>query len=218
MWRRSLGVSYAIPASPIRWGTVWFVIIQRPRSGTLNRNDYFETGLDLLAEGGIPAQTIANLCERLGITKGSFYHHFKSLGDFRQQLLAFWEAGQETALGATSIEASAEWVTPANHPINAAVRAWAQSDESAAAAQGRVDALRLKVVSKELRAVGLAADRARALANLGLAILIGAQQAGAGWDRKTRRGLVEEYERAVGAAVAEAQSAKPVKPAARKKA
>ena len=49
--------------------------MERDRSGTLNRNDYFEAGLDLLAEGGVQAQTIANLCERLAITKGSFYHH-----------------------------------------------------------------------------------------------------------------------------------------------
>ena len=74
--------------------------MERDRSGTLNRNDYFEAGLDLLAEGGVQAQTIANLCERLGITKGSFYHHFSSLGDFRAQLLGYWEAAQQAALEA----------------------------------------------------------------------------------------------------------------------
>ncbi len=207
-------VPCAIPVGSIRRGTVGWDYSNEHRSGKLNRNNYFEAGLDLLAEGGIPAQTIAHLCERLGITKGSFYHHFTSLNDFRQQLLAFWEAGQEAALGATSGDA-AEWVAPATSPIDAAVRAWGQSDEAAAAAQGRVDALRLKVASKELRAAGVAADRARSLANLGLAILIGAQTGGAGWDRKTRRGLVEEYQRAVAAAVVEA---KPAKPAARRKA
>ncbi len=215
----SQAVPCAIPVGSIRSGTVsWNHTDEHDAdehgSGTLNRNDYFDAGLDLLAEGGIPAQTIAHLCERLSITKGSFYHHFTSLADFRQQLLAYWEAGQEAALEATSGDA-AEWVAPATSPIDAAVRAWGQSDETAAAAQGRVDALRLKVASKELRAAGVAADRARSLANLGLAILIGAQTAGAGWDRKTRRGLVEEYQRAVATAVAEAG---PAKPAARRKA
>ena len=169
------------------------------RSGTLNRNDYFEAGLDLLAEGGVASQTIANLCERLGITKGSFYHHFTSLGDFRDQLLAYWEANQEAAMDSAD-SAGAEWVAPAHHPIDAAVRAWSQSDETVAAAQGRIDALRLKAVSKELRSAGASAERARALANLGLAIQIGVQTAGATWDRKTRKSLVDEYQQAVDAA------------------
>jgi len=174
---------------------------------TLNRNDYFEAGLDLLAEGGIPAQTIANLCERLSITKGSFYHHFTSLADFRQQLLASWEAAQEAALEASSGGSPADWVAAASAPADAAVRAWSQSDELAAAAQGRVDALRLKAAAKDLRAAGVATDRARSLANMGLAVLIGGQTAGAAFDRKTRKGLVEEFQRAIDAAVAEAKKA-----------
>lgn len=183
-------------------------------AGTLNRNDYFEAGLDLLAEGGVADQTIANLCERLGITKGSFYHHFSSLADFRQQLLGYWEAAQEAALAAAP-EGSAEWVAPAHHPADAAVRAWSQSDEAAAAAQARVDALRMKAVAKDLRTAGVSADRARALANLGMAIQIGVQSAGAGWDRKTRKGLADEYQRAIDAAAGEAKPKTPRKATAK---
>lgn len=63
----------------------------------------------------------------------------------------------------------------------------------------------MKAAAKELRGAGVATDRARSLANLGLAILIGSQTAGASLDRKTRKGLVEEYQRAVEAAAAEAK-------------
>ena len=178
----------------------------RDRSGTLNRNDYFEAGLNLLAEGGVAEQTIANLCERLGITKGSFYHHFTSLADFRQQLLAYWEAGQEAALGDGSAS-TADWVAPAHQPADAAARAWSQSDEAAAEVQGRIDAARLKAAAKELRNTGVSADRARSLANLGLAIQIGVQTAGASWDRKTRKALVDEFQKAVDAAATEGKKA-----------
>ncbi len=171
------------------------------RSGTLNRNDYFEAGLVLLAEGGVAEQTIANLCERLGITKGSFYHHFTSLADFRQQLLAYWEANQEAALAQSEGTTTADWVAPPHQPADAAVRAWSQSDEAAAAVQARIDANRLKVVAKDLRTVGVSADRARGLASLGLAIQIGVQTAGAAWDRKTPKGLVDEFQKAIDGAV-----------------
>lgn len=186
----------------------------RDRSGTLNRNDYFEAGLNLLAEGGVAEQTIANLCERLGITKGSFYHHFTSLADFRQQLLAYWEATQEAAVNESANGSAADWVAPAHHPADAAVRAWSQSDEAAAEVQGRIDAARLKTAAKDLRAAGVSADRARSLANLGLAIQIGVQTAGAAWDRKTRKALVDEFQKAVEAAAVEGKP----KAAARKKA
>ena len=56
-----------------------------------SRNDYFEAGLGLLAEGGAKAVTIDNLCARLGTTKGSFYHHFESGPAFMGALLAYWE-------------------------------------------------------------------------------------------------------------------------------
>ena len=57
---------------------------------SLGKADYFDAGLELLASGGIGAVTISALCYRLGVTKGSFYHHFSSQTEFQDELLAYW--------------------------------------------------------------------------------------------------------------------------------
>src|SRR3989442_14439608 len=67
---------------------------------TLSRDDYLAAGLDLLADGGGSAVTIAALCGRLGVAKGSFYHHFHSVPLFHEALLAFWEDGTQRAIEA----------------------------------------------------------------------------------------------------------------------
>ena len=56
---------------------------------SLGKADYFDAGFELLASGGVGAVTIAALCYRLGVTKGSFYHHFSSQTAFQNELLAF---------------------------------------------------------------------------------------------------------------------------------
>jgi AcrR family transcriptional regulator len=72
----------------------------------LGRNDYFEAGLQLLAEGGAKIVTIGNLCHRLGVTKGSFYHHFESGPEFMRALLLYWESayGRQLAEAALAVE------------------------------------------------------------------------------------------------------------------
>ncbi|NIS79694.1 MAG: TetR family transcriptional regulator [Anaerolineales bacterium] len=47
-------------------------------------------GLKVLAESGVSGLTIDALSSRLGLTKGSFYHHFKDVQDYHEQLIAYW--------------------------------------------------------------------------------------------------------------------------------
>ncbi len=68
----------------------------------LSRSAYFEAGLELLAERGHGGLTIAALCERLGVTKGSFYHHFDDMAGYVRLLLGHWEDEHATRLIALS--------------------------------------------------------------------------------------------------------------------
>ena len=47
--------------------------------------------LESLTEGGITAVTVPRIAKRLGVTKGSFYWHFKSVDELLGAALADWE-------------------------------------------------------------------------------------------------------------------------------
>src|SRR2546430_8707265 len=62
------------------------------------KDDYYRIALELLAEGGVGALTIANLCARLGVTTGSFYAHFGGIREFHTAFLEQWAHGRVYAL------------------------------------------------------------------------------------------------------------------------
>lgn len=52
--------------------------------------DLLDAGLEFLAAKSIRQLTIAALCHHLGVTKGSFYHHFRNRDDFLERMLEHW--------------------------------------------------------------------------------------------------------------------------------
>jgi AcrR family transcriptional regulator len=48
-------------------------------ASVVSRESYFETGLDVLSDLGYGGLKLAEVCNRLGVTTGSFYHYFQSL-------------------------------------------------------------------------------------------------------------------------------------------
>jgi AcrR family transcriptional regulator len=173
-------------------------------AATLSRVQYFEIGLDLLAEGGANGVTIDALCARLQVTKGSFYHHFSGVRDFMAQLLVHWEDcyGQRLAREVMAARGAAEFIPmlrhgasyEVNHEAESAIRALAQSDPAAAEVQQRVDQGREDLLVDAYVAAGMQADTARTLARVGMAILIGTQQRERPVDRARLYTMFEEYE------------------------
>jgi AcrR family transcriptional regulator len=176
------------------------------------RAQYFELGLDLLAEGGAPAVTIDALCSRLAVTKGSFYHHFQGVRDFMAQLLLYWEDryGHRLAREAMTttrvsvmipaLKRAAAYHT--RHEAESAIRALAQSHPFAAEVQLRVDQGREDVLVDTYVAAGMAPDVARTYARIGMAILIGTQQRERPVDRDRLYALLDEYEHWIQGALA----------------
>ena len=176
---------------------------------TRSRDDYLATGLDLLADGGESAVTIAALCGRLGVTKGSFYHHFADVGAFHDALLGFWEEGTRRAISEARAVADSrrrltvlkQLAVDAHHEAEGAIRAWGRSYEPAAAVVRRVDTAREAHLVESFRARGLSPARARRLARIGLATLIGTQHMEDPVDRRRLLRVFDEYQRWLESAV-----------------
>lgn len=60
----------------------------------VSRESYFETGLDVLSERGYGGLKLAEVCNRLGVTTGSFYHYVPSWPAYTRELVSHWMQAQ----------------------------------------------------------------------------------------------------------------------------
>jgi AcrR family transcriptional regulator len=56
----------------------------------LSVDDWVDAGYAILAAEGMKALKIDRLCDRLGVTKGSFYWHFDGMPSYRTALIQAW--------------------------------------------------------------------------------------------------------------------------------
>jgi AcrR family transcriptional regulator len=123
------------------------------------RSDWLQAGLTTVADDGPDGLRIDRLCRRLGVSKGSFHHHFAGAGDFKRALLDAYETlvvealndaieqtaaitPQESLAGLTAaITSTQSFYRP---ELEVAIRAWAFSDSQVRAVQERVDRRRLE--------------------------------------------------------------------------
>ena len=63
-------------------------------AGVVSREAYFETGLDVLSDLGYGGLKLAEVCNRLGVTSGSFYHYFSSWPAYTRELVEPLDEGQ----------------------------------------------------------------------------------------------------------------------------
>jgi len=65
--------------------------MSKPKN-SLTAEDWLDEALKVLAKEGVKAIAVEPLAKRLGVTKGSFYWHFKNRDMLIAELLKFWEA------------------------------------------------------------------------------------------------------------------------------
>ena len=69
-----------------------------PGRSHLTVDDWVAAGLKVLVEGGVGAVKILPLAQGMGVTRGSFYWHFKSRAALLERLLDAWEATNTRAI------------------------------------------------------------------------------------------------------------------------
>jgi AcrR family transcriptional regulator len=160
------------------------------RSMRISRERWLDEGLAVLAEEGPPGLRIDRLAARLGVTKGSFHHHFAGAAGFKAALLEHYEEQAGRAIHdaiadrrAEGTRATLAWLTELatrdgelrRERLDTAVRAWAQSDPAVRETQARIDAATIGALQAAWRPlVGSDAD-ARAAALVPYLVSLGAQ-------------------------------------------
>ncbi len=174
----------------------------RPVSRTTVR-DWYGAGLELLAEKGAEALSLAALCERVGVTKGSFYHHFDTMAAFHEGMLDHWAGGPTDGpsidLGGLDAHARLsllrQMAVESAHETEVAVRAWASWYELAARALRRVERRRHRVLATNFEQLGLDEAHAATLARVGVYLMAGVQSDIDKVDRALLDEVLTEYQR-----------------------
>lgn len=153
---------------------------------TLTASDWAEAALQLAAEKGLKALTVSTLASRLGVTKGSFYWHFKSRSELLAAALQRWEQ-RATTENVRALEAmpdprrrlelilAASTEPPRSRSLYAAL-AEAADDPVVRRALNRVASMRVDYLERCYRALGLPPADARARAVLAYAAYRGLLQ------------------------------------------
>lgn len=145
----------------------------------VTKQRWIDEGKQVLAEEGVAGVRIDRIAARVGLSKGSFFHHFANAAAFRSAILEEWRAGavaqlQDAPSGHDLGDLAGRIDDLLDVRLDGAVRAWASHDPDAAAAVQDVDRVRLQALEQAWH--GLVADprRARTAALLPHLLVIGA--------------------------------------------
>lgn len=145
------------------------------------QRDWMTAAMEILVAEGVDGITIEALTKKLGVTKGSFYHHFGDAQNFHAKMLEMCLYESTTSV----IERVEKGETPYAKlmlltglaayidPIEVAIRAWALRDTGAHATLIEIDTQRMKYIAKLFRDLGLAADAAEQIGRLYYLVFIG---------------------------------------------
>jgi AcrR family transcriptional regulator len=157
-----------------------------PAGPRLTTDDWIQAGFSTIAEEGLKAVKIDRLCDRLGVTKGSFYWHFSDIEGYRDALAQAWgefrDEDRRTFAELDALEPRerlgrmmASLTSPRQWTLERAMREWARTDPRVAASVRVTDRWIYRAVRKAFLDHGFAPEeadfRARATFSAGIGFI-----------------------------------------------
>ena len=124
-------------------------------AGVVSRESYFETGLDVLSDLGYGGLKLAEVCNRLGVTTGSFYHYFSSWPAYTRELVENWMKERTVLVieflknetdPRRRIDSLIQVGLALPHGAEAAIRVWSSLDPDVHDIQVQVDQQRFDIM------------------------------------------------------------------------
>jgi AcrR family transcriptional regulator len=132
------------------------------RSPSLLPDNWLRDAENRLAQHGIESVRVEVLARDLGVSKGSFYWHFRDRNELLEKLLARWEDAEIDWLNAeASAAAASRWANFIARTANAdrmrlevALRNWSRADERVAARVAAVEKRKSRLIADILQEIG----------------------------------------------------------------
>lgn len=149
----------------------------------LKPRDWIEAGFARLGTQGVGFVRVEVLARDLGVSKGSFYWHFRDRSDLLGQMLSQWEGDELDWLapGQGGDEGAAvRWArlvnrtaNPGRMQIELALREWARRDERVARRLALVEGRKAAFIAGILREVGFQGSSAESWSEVVLFVSLG---------------------------------------------
>jgi len=161
--------------------------VRSDQQAALSPTDWVEAATDFLINNNINSLDIPYLCRRLGVTKGSFYWHFKGRPELLKAILDEWrqrmtsDVSLRAERSSTTVESALRYLLglirrprPSRRgAIERSVREWARTDPLTRASVVEVDQMRLAFFQALFRRHGLPDREARLRAYAAYALMMG---------------------------------------------
>ena len=118
----------------------------------LTKEQWLIKGIDILTRFGAEQIKVDSLCKYIGVTKGSFYHHFKNRSEYINELLLYWQDENTKGIIAKANEGKSSGdksdildslAMAADVGPERAIRSWGQYDNNVGEFVKKVDLQRI---------------------------------------------------------------------------
>ena len=147
------------------------------RATRLSVDDWINAAFELMASDGVSGVKITRLCERLEVTKGSFYWHFADIDKLMEAIADKWCDSQNDTLrglmGLESVEVEQRLrimaeilIDQRTWAVESAVRDWARNYDKIAEVVRQLDNRIFEVVQRSMLDLGFDPEEARLRAGI----------------------------------------------------